>query len=298
MSPLLLAAAGGAVFAAGVWVLLALRFARPRLAELLTDPPPSPPPRTSTSGSDGWTARLGAAGAPALSALGLPTARTGTRLAVCERDVAGYLAEKTTTGLLGVVVPPLLGAVLLLGGINTASLYGLTVWALFAAVAWFAPDLSLRDAAAKRRTAMRHTVAVFADLVVIALAGGAGVTGALHDAAQSSTSPAMTRIRTALRAAAVRREPPWQALRALGERYDVAEFAELAASLQLAGADGARVRASLAAKSKSLRAQHLAALDADAQSATERMSLPVVLLFAGFLLLIGFPALSLILTSL
>ncbi|GAA1748674.1 type II secretion system F family protein [Streptomonospora arabica] len=297
MSPLVVGVAGGAAFAAGVWIVFAVRFAGPRLVELLADPPP-PAPRDQSVRPGGWSARLGAAGVPVLSALGLPTDRARTRLAICERDAAGYLAEKSTAAVLGIGLPPLLGAVLLALGVDVAGLYGVAVWALLAVVLWLAPDLSLRDEATKRRTRMRHTVAAFADLVVVALAGGAGVTGALDEAAHASPAPDLRRIRTALRAAAVQHRPPWEALRELGQRYDLDEFAELAASLQLAGADGARVRASLAAKATSLRTQHLAAMDADAQAATERMSLPVVVLFAGFLILIGFPALSLILTSL
>ncbi|MBB6174947.1 hypothetical protein HNR23_005007 [Nocardiopsis mwathae] len=297
MSPFIIAAVGGALAAAGVWVLIMVRFARPSLAELLADPP-APLPRKDTAPAGGWVTRLGGAGVPVLLATGLPTMRTRARLAVCERDVPGYLAEKATTGFIGLAAPPSLGAVLVLVGVDVFSPYAIAVWATFALVMWFAPDLSLRDEAAKRREEMRHTLVAFADLVVVALAGGAGVTGALEDATRSSSTPAMTRIRTALRAAAVRRESPWQALHELGERYGVAEFGELAASLQLAGTDGARVRASLAAKAKTLRAQHLAEMDAEAQSATERMSLPVVVLFAGFLILIGYPAVSLILTSL
>jgi hypothetical protein len=39
-----------------------------------------------------------------------------------------------------------------------------------------------------------------------------------------------------------------------------------------------------------MRARQLAEAEAGAQAATERMSLPLVILFAGFMLLIGFPA--------
>ncbi|HLU98935.1 MAG TPA: type II secretion system F family protein [Thermobifida alba] len=296
MNPLLLAALGGTLIAAGAWVMVMLRFARPSLAERLTDPAP-PPPGPTTPGGGGWAAHLGAMGVPLLAAAGLPTARTRARLRICDRDAPSYLAEKTTTGLIGLGLPLLLGGLLALAGVPVASFYGLAAGAVFAAVLWMAPDLALRDEATKRRDEMRHTVAAFADLVVISLAGGAGVTGALEAAAHTG-GPAMSRIRTTLRSAAIRREEPWTALRQLGEHYRLEEFDELAASLQLAGTDGARVRASLAAKAKSLRTRHLAALDAEAQAATERMSLPVVLLFAGFLLLIGYPALSLILTSL
>ena len=57
------------------------------------------------------------------------------------------------------------------------------------------------------------------------------------------------------------------------------------------------MRESLAAKAKSLRDHELSDAEAEAQSATERMALPVVLLFLGFLILIGFPAIDAVLTG-
>lgn len=246
----------------------------------------------------GPLSRLGAVGAPLMAALGLPGARARRDLAVCERDAAGYLAEKATGLVLGLAAPPLLAAPLALVGLDLASLWGVAAWAVLAGVLWFAPDMALRDEAAKRREQMRHALAGFADLVVVSLAGGAGVNGALSDATAVGGGWAIGRIRDALRAAALRRLPAWSALRELGEQFDTPEFNELAASLQLAGADGARVRGSLAAKAKTLRTQFLSELDAEAQSATERMSLPVVLLFAGFLGMLGYPAMTHILTSL
>ena len=67
--------------------------------------------------------------------------------------------------------------------------------------------------------------------------------------------------------------------------------------MQLAGQQGARVRASLAAKAASLRGHQLAAVEAAAHSASERMALPTVLMFVGFLLFIGYPAVAEILGS-
>ncbi|PDP86628.1 type II secretion protein F [Glycomyces fuscus] len=216
---------------------------------------------------------------------------------MCEREPASYLAEKFTALVLGLAFPPLLGGMLSLAGVLPSSVIAGGMWLMFALVSWFAPDLSLRDEADKRRERMRRTLASFADLVVVSLAGGAGVNGALADAGAAGNGWAMVRIRESLREAALMRQPPWVALRALSDRYDTPEFAELAASLQLAGADGARIRSSLASKAKTLRTQFLSEMDAEAQSATERMSLPVVLLFAGFLTLLGYPAMSHILFS-
>jgi len=77
----------------------------------------------------------------------------------------------------------------------------------------------------------------------------------------------------------------------LGEELGIDELSELAASLALAGAEGARVRSSLQAKAISMRAHELSEAETSDQAATERMSLPIVLLLAGFMVLIGYPAL-------
>ncbi|MEV6820976.1 type II secretion system F family protein [Nocardiopsis dassonvillei] len=299
MNTFLLAVAGGCMLAAGLWFALLPRLSRPSLAELLQEPATAvSEPATESAERPGWSSRLGSPGVPLLSALGLPTRRTRRRLAACDRDVPGYLSQKAAMAALTLVAPPVIGTVLAALGLAFSPIFGVLVWAVFAAVLWMAPDLEVRDQAKERSEQMRHTIAAVCDLVVISLAGGAGVTGALDDATRASDTWAMRRIRTALYTATIRHEPAWTALEELGERYDVPAATELAASLRLAGADGARVRASLAAKATSLRTQHLAELEAQAQSATERMSLPTVLLFAGFLILIGYPALHLILTSL
>jgi hypothetical protein len=65
---------------------------------------------------------------------------------------------------------------------------------------------------------------------------------------------------------------------------------EVANSVQLAGEHGARIRQSLHSKAASLRQKNLARIEYEAEQRTEKMGLPIVLLFLGFLLLIGYPA--------
>ena len=48
----------------------------------------------------------------------------------------------------------------------------------------------------------------------------------------------------------------------------------------------------------SLRVHELTDAESSEQAATEKMSLPVVLLFAGFLFFLGFPAVEKVLTGL
>jgi len=99
-------------------------------------------------------------------------------------------------------------------------------------------------------------------------------------------------IRKALDAARLSRVAPWTTLGQLGVELDVPVLEEIAASLTLAGVEGAKIKASLSAKAAALRAHALSDADAAAQQATERMSLPVVQMFAGFLIFIAYPALA------
>jgi hypothetical protein len=132
----------------------------------------------------------------------------------------------------------------------------------------------------------------------VLLAGGAGVDGALFDAVSIGRGWAFQQLRRALVTARLTRTTPWSTLGQLGTELDVHQLSELAASVSLAGTEGAKVRASLAAKAAALRARELTDAEGDAQGATERMSLPVVVLFCGFLVFIGFPALSQVLGGL
>lgn len=293
MNPLLLAGIGGALAAAGAWVLLLPRLSRPSLEELLTDLEPAP---DSEQGTTLCRPSLSTAGVPVLAALGLPGQRTRHRLAMCDQRVEDYLAKKAAALMGAVIGPLLLAPVLTLLGIDL--MLPLAGWLVFAVVLWMGPDTELRKQAAERATQIRHAVTAVCDLVVISLAGGAGVNGALDDATRSSDSWAMARIRTELTAAAIRHEPSSVALQRIGERFGARAATDLASSLRQAGADGARVKRSVAAKASTLRTQHLREIEGEANSTTERMSLPLTCLFGGFLVLIGYPALSLIMTTL
>ncbi|HEY0692474.1 MAG TPA: hypothetical protein VGD71_25960 [Kribbella sp.] len=109
---------------------------------------------------------------------------------------------------------------------------------------------------------------------------------------------AFVQLGRALTAARLTRTTPWSTLRQLGRELDITELAELAASVSLAGTEGARVRRSLTAKAAALRARELADAEAKAGVDTERMSLPVMALFLGFLLFIAYPAVSQVLNGL
>jgi len=243
----------------------------------------------------GWAWLTRAAGRPLarlLDGLGLSVGHAAADLAITGRTVERLVAEKVAAALAGLLLPSALGVVLANAGVTLPLLVPLGASVALAAAGWLVPDLAVRSQAAERRRQYRHTLGAVLDLTVIALAGGAGVDGALHQAAQTGQDWASVELRRALGDARLHRQPPWVALGQLGERLGVAELVELAATVGLAGTEGARVRASLLAKAAALRAHQHAEIEADAHAATERMSLPVVVMFGAFLLLLGFPAIA------
>jgi hypothetical protein len=122
----------------------------------------------------------------------------------------------------------------------------------------------------------------------VILAGGGGLETALQAAANSGDGWAFSEIRGALQKARVSNRTPWETFDELGEELGVDELRELAASAQLAGSQGARIRASLAAKADSMRTHQTASIEAQGEVATEKMLLPVVALVVGMILFIGF----------
>ena len=146
--------------------------------------------------------------------------------------------------------------------------------------------------AVARRSDMDIAVAVFLDLVNVLVAGGAGAETALLAAADAGDGWSFEQIRLAIARAQSSRRSYWNSLRDLGEELGVESLIEVAHSVQIAGEHGGRVRQSLGARAQALRHKNLARVEHEAEVRTERMGLPMVVLFIGFVLLVGYPAFS------
>jgi Flp pilus assembly protein TadB len=240
---------------------------------------------------------VGAAALRFARSLGLDLRALDADLRLVGQPIEQHMAQKVLLALLGLSLPTIVGLGWTVMGLSVPLFLPTGAALVLGVVLFFAPDWNVRSEARARRAEFRQSLGSFLDLVVISLAGGAGVESALRDAAAIGQGWAFRQLDNALQVTALTGETPWAALARLGDEVSVDELGELAASISLAGTEGAKVRESLAVKASSLREHALATAEAEAQATTEKMALPTVLLFLGFLVLIGYPAVDKIVTG-
>ncbi len=296
MSPALAMLLGGL---AGLGLLVAWRGAFPRPVPLADALSALGRPRPSMadagvaldSGGEGWRGRLSRVGM-SWAAVGRDSEEFAQRLRVAGRTAEQHAFEKVLGAVAGVSLPAVLGLMLAVGGVAVPPAGVAVASAALGAVGFLYAEIPLRERVEQRRLAFRHAFSSYLDLVTIVLAGGGGVETALVSAAESGGGWAFGEINQALNRARLTKRSPWDGLDDLGEQLGIEELRELAASVRLAGQDGARVRSSVAAKADSLRGHQMAEVEARAEAASERMLVPVILLTLGLILFIGFGAVS------
>ncbi len=211
-------------------------------------------------------------------------------LALLGKSFEGFLATKCLLGASGLLAAPILAAWIPLMGWDFQLSVPLWSALLIALLFFMLPDLQIKRDAAERRRDFRHAVGAFLDLVAMNLAGGRGVPEALMMASSLGDGWAMVRIRDALASARIIGVTPWQALGQLGEEVDVDELRDLSSALGLVADDGAKVRQSLAARAETMRRRELAEVEGQAGERSQSMLVAQLLLCAGFLLFLAFPA--------
>lgn len=246
-------------------------------------------------------------------------------LALLGKSFEGFLATKVLLAASGLLAFPILAGWLALMGWGVSVHVPFWSALLVSTVFFLLPDVQIKRDAAVRRRDFRHAVGAFLDLVAMNLAGGRGVPEALmmavsvgrptpvgnpraagnHRAAGGAGEPrgpsdadsgtadanwAMERIGEALANARIVGITPWQALGQLGDEINVDELRDLSAALGLVADDGAKVRASLTARAATLRRRELAEVEGRAGERSQSMLVAQLLLCAGFVLFLTFPA--------
>ncbi|MGW4911327.1 type II secretion system F family protein [Streptomyces sp. NPDC004270] len=211
-------------------------------------------------------------------------------LAVLDRSWEKFLATKVLLAAGGMLFGPFLFAIVYTMGFGHSPVIPVWLALVCSALFFFLPDLEVRRDAAEKRRDLKRVIGAYLDLVSMSLAGGRGLPEALMAAAEISDGWANQRIRNALSDARITGVSQWQALGALGEELGVEELKDLSASLALVADDGAKVRESLASRAETMRHRELAEIEGSAGEKSQSMLVAQLLLCAGFLVFLIFPA--------
>ncbi|MBS2961978.1 type II secretion system F family protein [Actinocrinis puniceicyclus] len=211
-------------------------------------------------------------------------------LALLERSWQQFLVTKVGLGALGFVFGPFFFALLWLVGLHLTPI--IPVWLALAVggLCFVLPDVEVRRDATAKREDFRRVIAAYLDLVSMNLAGGRGLPEALTSAAEVSDGWALRRVRDCLTDARLAGVPQWSALGELGTEIGIKELTDLGAALNLVADDGAKVRASLASRAETMRRRELAEMEGKAGARSQSMLVAQMLLCAGFLIFILYPA--------
>ncbi len=206
------------------------------------------------------------------------------------RSWEAFLATKVLYAVGVIVLAPFVLVILAAMGFGVVGAVPLWLALALGVAAFFLPDVSVRQEAAVRRRDFRHVVGAYLDLVSMGLAGGRGVPEALLAASEVGEGWALWRLRDCLTNARITGTTQWAALGRLGEELAVDELRDLAAALELVADDGAKIRSSLAARAATLRSRELAEVEGKAGERSQSMLVAQLLLCAGFLVFLAYPA--------
>ncbi|HEU5355347.1 MAG TPA: type II secretion system F family protein [Actinocrinis sp.] len=211
-------------------------------------------------------------------------------LALLERSWQQFLVTKLGLAALGFIFGPLLFVLLWFAGLHLTPIIPIWLALAFGGLCFILPDLEVRRDATAKRDDFRRVVAAYLDLVSMNLAGGRGLPEALMTAAEVSDGWALRRVRDCLTDARLSGVPQWSALGDLGTEIGIKELTDLGAALNLVADDGAKVRASLASRAETMRRRELAEMEGKAGARSQSMLVAQILLAAGFLVFIVYPA--------
>lgn len=211
-------------------------------------------------------------------------------LQITGRTPEAWLGRALLSVVVGLLLPSIIGAVATAAGIGLGFTIPLIAGLALAVIAGALEVAQLRNEAREKRAELLQALATYLDLFSMCLAGGRGVPEAMVTSARIGRGWAFELIQDTITQARRTGVTPWQALGDLGEDVGLHELVDLGSALTLVGDSGARVRASLMARAGTLRRRQLAEAAADAIKADDSMRVSQLLMAAGFMVLIGYPA--------
>lgn len=290
MSPLLLAMIGALVVGTGGYLLFdRLAPTHPDLQAGLKRITPSKRDSEELIASGQWNeARIGSvlADQPNLIArIRVPE----TDLAIMGMTTNQFYGRKVKYAGLGLLLGLLLTTLfaMLVSPVSLTTQLAITVGA--AVGMWFVANRDVHEKAARRRKQFTQILTSYTELVALSRRAGNSTRGALFNAAQIGPSWVFVWLQEELDKADLNGTPVGQALGDLARRIDVKALTELADIMELSK-DG-NVYESLRARAQSSRAAILYEEKAEANSAVERIAIPLSVMVVIYMIGIGAPAL-------
>jgi Flp pilus assembly protein TadB len=290
MSPLLLAMIGALVMGTGAYLLVnRLAPAPPDLKAGIKRITPSKRDADYLAATGDWNeARFGAllADQPNLIArIRVPE----TDLAIMDMTTNQFYGRKAKNAGLGLLLGLMLTTLFSLF-ISPVALSTQLLLSIGAAVGlWFLTNMDLHDKAEKRRKQFTQILTSYTELVALSRKAGNSTRAALFNASQVGPSWVFVWIQEELDKADLNGTPVGQALGDLAHRIDVKALSELADIMELA--KEGNVYESLRARARSSRAAILYEEKAEANSAVERIAIPLSVMVVIYMIGIGAPAL-------
>ena len=215
-------------------------------------------------------------------------------LRILRRDPNEVAAEMFGYGLIGLLWAPIVVAGGWMMGLPIPGSVPAWLSLVGAVIAVVVPYRQIRENAADARTAFGHALSAYCDVCAMAMSAGREVYAAMFEAASAGDGWVFDEIRDALQRGFLAGDKPWESLEALGEELALPDLSELAATIALAGGEGAAVRDTIASKARSIRERLVTDAEKRAGAATERMAIPGAMLMLGFVWFLVFPSLALI----
>ena len=249
---------------------------------------PTAAPTRATAGV-GVQTRIGQVLTTQLTRRGVEQTTLRQDLALTGKDLPEVMGRKVVAAVAGLVL-----ALVMLVGLQLAAGIALPVGSplvlALAAAAGFYMLPNLEAQAAGRRDDFRRALGAYLDLVALEMAGAAAPAQALTSAARVGAGWPMALLRDTLYRATRSGNDQWTALTELGERIGVAELRDLGSLVRLVEHDGARVRATLSARAATMRRRELTDAEGKAAERDVSMSVAQLVVVAGFVVFLGYPA--------
>lgn len=291
----------GALVGAGVWLVgRGLLRRRVPLLAALSDYHRRGPDTDDAAGEQlpGWRNRAERRALRIVESLGFDLGTLGADLRIIGRSPAQHAFAKLAGALLAAVALGAAGYGARLLGLAPPAWSVAMLAALGFVGGYVGADGALRKKATERREQFLRALGAYMDLVKILVAGGSHSDGALYQAAAVGSGWAFDELKAAMDWSRVNGKSPSLGFERLAAEIGVADVEELAATIRLTAEQGASPAEALACKAEMLSALELANARMKADSTTERMSIPTVVVAIAFVMFVGYPALSSLLVML